>query len=66
MKTGKDGAGINPPGEAFVTLDAISLDAISFVLMLASASALGFALAVRVRQRTGTRVRLFKPRTFAR
>jgi hypothetical protein len=38
----------------------MTLDAISFVLMLGSASVLGFAIAVRVRHRTGTRVRLFK------
>jgi hypothetical protein len=43
----------------------MTLDAISFLLMLGSASVLGFALAVRVRQRTGTRVRLFKHRTTA-
>ena len=43
----------------------MTLDAISFVLMLGSASVLGFALAVRVHQRTGTRVHLFKPRIVA-
>ena len=41
-------------------------DVISFALMLGSSSALGFALAVRMRHRTETKVRLFKPRAAAR
>ncbi len=38
----------------------MTVDAISFLLMMGSASALGFCLAVRTRVRSRTRVRLLK------